>query len=132
MRWLDEALAANAHTAILAFQYRTLEHEGAVASLAVSRPNLSVYARDGAIINGVSGRWQPGQPPNEDWREIRLTFWREESTNSSAKFLLGDFAKLARFLALTQAREMSSPAPEQGPEDNKPGETPAATEGQDA
>ena len=109
---LDEALAANAHTAILAFQYRMLEQEGSATGLAVSRPNLSVYAQDGAMINGVPGRWRPGQTPNEDWQDIRVTFWRDESTNDPGGFLLGDFAKLARFLALTQAREMSATDPD--------------------
>ena len=60
---LEEAMAANAHSAIFAFQYKPLAEEEAVASIARSRPNLSVYARDGAIINGVAGRWEPGQPP---------------------------------------------------------------------
>ena len=52
---LDESMAANSHSAIFAFQYKTLSNEEAVTSMASSRPNLSVYARDGAIINGVSG-----------------------------------------------------------------------------
>lgn len=126
---LDEALAANAHTAILAFQYRTLGDEGPAASLAVSRPNLSLYARDAAIISGVEGRWRPGQPPNEDWRDIRRTFWCEESRNRSAEFLLGDFGKLARFLALTQAQEVSSP---EGVDGNEQSGTPSVTEEQNA
>ena len=106
---LDEALAANAHTAIFAFQYRKVGEEDAAAQLAHSRPNLSVYARDGAIINGVAGLWQPGQDPNEDWRAIRRTFWGSGGGRRAAEFLLGDFAKLAQFLALTQAKKMSSP-----------------------
>ena len=72
---LDEALAANAHTAILAFQYRVLSEETAAKGIAVSRPNMSVYARDAAIINGVAGAWRSGPPENEDWQEIRSTFW---------------------------------------------------------
>lgn len=114
---LDEALATNAHTAVLAFQYRVLEAEGQATGLASSRPNLSVYARDGAMINGVPGRWRPGQPANEDWRDIRQTFWCEKSTDHTGEFLLGDFAKLAWFLKLTQAREMSTPASDHGPTD---------------
>lgn len=110
---MDEALAANAHTAIFAFQYREVEKESSAAKLADSRPNLSVYARNGAIINGVRGGWQPGQDPNEDWRDIRQTFWGSATEDQSAEFLLGDFAKLARFLALTQAQKMPSPVPEQ-------------------
>ena len=110
---LDEALSANAHTAILAFQYRTLEDENSAVELARSRPNMSVYARDGAVISGVAGRWQPGQPPNEEWEEIRRTFWRNASRGRAAEFLLGDFAKLAQFLALTQARKILTLVPDQ-------------------
>ena len=102
---LDESLAANAHTAILAFQYRQIEEEIAATKLAHSRPNLSVYARDGAVINGVAGRWQPGLAPNEDWRDIRRTFW-SFATEENGRFILGDFAKLAQFLALTQAKQL--------------------------
>ena len=102
---LDESLAANAHTAILAFQYRQIEEEGSATKLALSRPNLSVYARNGAVINGVKGRWQPGQTPNEDWHDIRRTFW-SFAAEENGRFILGDFAKLAQFLALTQARQL--------------------------
>jgi hypothetical protein len=104
----DEALAANAHTAILAFQYRPLADEALAIKLAVNRPNLSVYARDGAVVSGITGRWQPGEPLNDEWKDIRQTFWRAASQDSEAQFLLGDFAKLARFFALAQAQQMLS------------------------
>ena len=100
---LDEALAANTHTAILAFQFRPLDQEDAAVSLAHRRPNLSVYARDRAVIFGVPGTWQPGQPPTDDWETIRSTFWRFGAANGGGEFLLGDFAMLARFFALAQA-----------------------------
>ena len=106
---LEESMAANAHSAIFAFQYKALAEEEAVASMARSRPNLSVYARDGAIINGVAGRWEPGQPPNEEWEAIRHTFWKPGPGNGGGEFLLGDFAKLARFLALTQVNRLEDP-----------------------
>ena len=93
---LDEAMAANSHSAIFAFQYKNLSGEQAVTSMASSRPNLSVYARDGAIINGVAGRWEPGQPPNEEWEAIRHTFWQPGFGTKDGEFLLGDFAKLSR------------------------------------
>ena len=114
---LDKALAANAHTAVLAFQYRTLEEEKAAIQVAINHPNLSVYARDGAVISGIPGQWQPGELPNEDWKEIRQTFWRTGSNAQAAEFLLGDFAKLARFFALAKAQQMlSSPAtPQEAP-----------------
>lgn len=111
---LDEALAANAHTAIFAFQFKPLKDEGHATRLAVNRPNLTVYARDGAVISGIAGRWQPGEPPSDEWQEIRQTFWQDQTKDSPAQFLLGDFAKLARFFALAQAQQMlSTPAPAQ-------------------
>ena len=106
---LDEALAANAHTAILAFQYRVLSEERAAAGIAYSRPNLSVYARDGAIISGVAGAWRSEPPANEELRDIRHIFWSPPTEGVPGMFMLGDFAKLAKFLALTQARELESP-----------------------
>ena len=110
---MDEALAANAHTAVIAFQYRRLQDEQSASKLAFSRPNMSVYGQDQAIINGVPGRWQPGELQNEDWQDIRGTFWRDAQQNEPARFLLGDFARLARFLALTQAQKMLSATPDQ-------------------
>ena len=100
---LDEALAANTHTAILAFQYRALEDEKYAVDLAMRRPNMSVYAQDGAVIFGVQGKWLPGEPPSDEWVRIRNTFWDASLDNGS--FILGDFAKLARFFALSQATE---------------------------
>ena len=111
---LDEALAANAHTAIFAFQYRSIGDEEPAVHLALSRPNMSVYARDNAVINGVTGRWELGHPVNEDRENIRHIFWRPASQDKPSQFLLGDFAKLAKFLALTQARQMSYPVSGQG------------------
>lgn len=106
---LDEALAANSNTAIFAFQFKTLDQERLARDLAIKHPNLSVYARDGAVISGIPGKWQPGQLPNDEWKEIRQTFWQSASNNVVAEFLLGDFAKLARFFALAQARQMAIP-----------------------
>ncbi len=107
---LDEAMAANAHSAIFAFQYRVLDEEQTVISMARSRPNLSVYARDGAIINSIEGQWVSGATPNEEWQDIQQTFWKPSSDGHAGEFLLGDFAMLARFLALTQAHRLTSPA----------------------
>ena len=106
---LEEAMTANAHSAIFAFQYKRLAREEAVTSMARSRPNLSVFARDGAVINGVAGRWEPGQPPSEEWKAIRHTFWKHGPEDGEGEFLLGDFAKLARFLALTQMHRLENP-----------------------
>lgn len=105
---LDEALAANTHTAIFAFQYRNLSDEKFAVDLALRRPNMSVYAQDGAVIFGVQGDWKPGQPPSDEWLRIRSTFWDHASREGSGSFLLGDFAKLARFFALSHASEFTS------------------------
>lgn len=105
---LDEALEANKHTSLLAFQYGVLANEQHAVDLAMRRPNMSVYAQDGAVIFGIQGDWRPGEPPSDEWLKIRQTFWGalppEDTTGS---FLLGDFAKLARFFALSQASEFT-------------------------
>ena len=106
---LEEAMAANAHSAIFAFQHKPLVEEEPVVSIARSRPNLSVYARDGAVIHGIAGRWEPGQPLSDDWEAIRHTFWRLGTGGGQGEFLLGDFDKLARFLALTQILRLENP-----------------------
>lgn len=100
---IEESLAKNNHTAVLAFQFKDLEEEKLAVDLALLRPNLSVYARDGAVVFGIQGNWSPGEPPTEEWAGIRQTFWHPEN-----RFLLGDFALLARFLSLTQARAVAS------------------------
>lgn len=119
---LDEGLAANAHTAVLAFQYRPVEHERAAVSLALSRPNMIVYCPDVAIINGIKGRWLPGKSLNADWADIRGTYWKEAT---EGRFLLGDFGKLATFLAWTQALQLFSP--ESNPELLDVPDSPGAT-----
>lgn len=102
---LDEALSANTHTAVLAFQFKPLDDEELAVSLALRRPNLSVYASDGAVIFGVKGRWKPGEPPTDEWKSIRLTFWQVDK-EGKGRFVLGDFARLARFFALAQAMDI--------------------------
>lgn len=106
---LKEAMMANAHSAIFAFQYNSLAKEQPVASMARLCPNLSVYARDGAIIGGVAGRWEPGHSRSEEWEAIRHTFWKPVSGSQGGEFLLGDFAKFARFLAMTQVDRLEDP-----------------------
>lgn len=102
---LDEALSTNSHTAVIAFQFKTLEEEELAVKLALRRPNMSVYARDGAVMFGVKGAWQPGQPPTEEWKSIRRTFWGGDE-GKAKEFLLGDFEKLSRFFALAQANDL--------------------------
>lgn len=104
---LDEALAMNANASVVAFQYLPLASEEPACKLAYERPNLSVYASDGAVIGGVKGVWRPGDPP-KNWEDIRATFWGPRRQREQSCFLLGDFAMLTRFCALSQATDMSA------------------------
>lgn len=99
---LDEALASNSHTAVIAFQFKVLDEELSAKQLALHRPNMSVYALDGGVIFSVQGEWHLGQSQYKGWESIRSTFWGG-GESSGGQFLLGDFAKLTRFFALTQA-----------------------------
>jgi hypothetical protein len=109
---LDESLARNANAAVLAFQFCALDQESSACKIAFDRPNLSVYAADGAVINGVKGAWVPGPLP-KNWAEIRASFWGTRPGRPNGIFLLGDFVYFARFCALTQASGLQNPEPEQ-------------------
>ena len=104
---IDESLAMNANSAVLAFQYQTLEKEGPAVRLASDRPNLSVYAADGAVIGGIPGKWRPGELP-KNWGSIRESFWAPRWPKEPPVFLLGDFASFARFCALAQANDLTN------------------------
>ena len=110
---LDEALAANKHTAIIAFQFKSRHESEAAVKIAQRRPNLSVYAQDGAVICGVPGKWRLGESPADEWENIRGTFWK---AGNPGEFLLGDFAKLARFFALTQTSDFRNESEESSSE----------------
>lgn len=104
---ITDALTANPHAAVFAFQFHELAKEQNAVRLAEKRPNLSVYARDGAVISGIKGNWRCGQSPTKDWPQIRETFWGKPEGADSAQFMLGDFANLARFFALAHAVQMA-------------------------
>lgn len=106
---LDEALAMNSNAAVFAFQFQNIDKEIAACDLASDRPNLSVYARDGAVIRGVAGKWGPGEMAGRQWQEIRKSFWGAGPDGSNG-FLLGDFSLLSKFCALSQATDLKHPA----------------------
>jgi hypothetical protein len=106
---IDESLAMNANSSVFAFQFKDLEEEEAVAKIACQRPNLSVYAKDGAVIGAVPSEWRLGELP-KNWENIRQGFWGIGRGSDKAGFLLGDFARLARFCALSQASELRNSA----------------------
>jgi hypothetical protein len=90
---LDECLSENKSSAIFAFQYNDLEKELFAKKAALRRPNISVYCRDGAVINGVEAKWKVGDEPSRNWSLIRQEYWEDNQFN------LGDFVKFAKFLA---------------------------------
>ncbi|MGS0682845.1 SIR2 family protein [Shewanella sp. 125m-7] len=90
---LDECLSENKSAAIFAFQFNTLDKEINAATAALRRPNISVYCRDGAVINGVSAKWKIGDEPSRNWSVIRQEYWQENQFN------LGDFVQFSKFLA---------------------------------
>lgn len=90
---LLECLLANPSAALFAFQFGALQDEKCVTELALKCPGISVFCSDGAIINGIQAKWKIGTPPTKNWHEIRAEYYKDN------KFLLGDFKKLARFLA---------------------------------
>ncbi len=92
---LSECMSANPSSALIALQYQNLDEEFYATDLASRCPNMSVYCRDGAIINGIRAPWKLGDSPSKNWEPIRAEYWKE------SKFLLGDFKILARFLAMS-------------------------------
>ncbi|MDS7597453.1 SIR2 family protein [Agrobacterium tumefaciens] len=106
---IDEALAVNANTSVFAFQFLDLNSEQPACKLAYDRPNVSVYASDGAVINGVAGKWRLGDPP-KNWSEIRSSFWGQRWGQGDPVFLLGDFATFCRFLAISYSADVAPPA----------------------
>ncbi|MGK3122192.1 SIR2 family protein [Pseudomonas corrugata] len=88
-----ESLIANPSAALFAFQYNNLSAEPFARAIAMKCPNVSVFCRDGAIINGVEAKWRTGILPAKNWQSIREEYFKNE------EFLLGDFKVLTRFLA---------------------------------
>ena len=90
---LMECMAANPSSAIIALQYKKLEEEKSAVSVALKRPNMSVYCSDGAVINGVKALWRLGEEPTKNWGRIRQEYWKDNEFN------LGDFKSFTHFLA---------------------------------
>lgn len=88
-----ESLMANPSAALFAFQFNKLSDESFAREIAMKCPNVSIFCRDGAIINGVEGKWRTGILPAKNWQTIRDEYFKNEN------FLLGDFKILTRFLA---------------------------------
>mgnify|MGYP003624411228 CR=1 FL=1 len=103
---LMECMAANPSSAIIALQYKKLEKEKSAVSVALKRPNMSVYCSDGAVINGVKALWKLGEEPVKNWGRIRQEYW------NGNEFNLGDFKSFTHFLAKSGGDKMYAPIPE--------------------
>jgi hypothetical protein len=90
---LMECMVANPSSAIIALQYKKMEEEQDAVSVALKRPNMSVYCSNGAVINGVKALWKLGEEPVKNWGRIRQEYWKGN------EFHLGDFKRFTHFLA---------------------------------
>lgn len=111
-----EGLAANPSASVFAFQFRTLDEEVPATDLASRLPNFSVYARDKAIMNGVSGPWVlPPDLPSKDWAPIRASYWGQTDLAKPPHFLLGAIEPFARFFASSRSAQAFAPTTAVGP-----------------
>ncbi len=109
---LDECLSENPSSAVIALQYQVLANENEAVAAGLRRPNLSIYCRDGAVINGVKAKWKTGELPSKNWRVIRDEYWKE------SQFILGDYVAFTRFLA-SSGGDVSVSLPQEAPTDEQ-------------
>lgn len=106
---IEESLAANRSVAVLAFQFNDIESEGPACDLARHRANMSVYARNAAMINCVNAPWVPGELPHPAWGPIRASYWGNQFGTADPCFMLGDFTALVRYIVLTRTEQVEAP-----------------------
>ncbi|EHR0244543.1 MULTISPECIES: SIR2 family protein [Vibrio] len=109
---LDECLSENPSSAVIALQYQVLANENEAVAAGLRRPNLSIYCRDGAVINGVKAKWKTGELPSKNWRVIRDEYWKE------GQFILGDYVAFTRFLA-SSGGDVTVSLPQEAPTDEQ-------------
>lgn len=108
---IDEGLASNPSASVFAFQYKPIGQEKAVCELAKRRPNLSVYAPDSALVNGIAGPWRvPAELPHKDWGPIRSTYWASPKDGTEPQFSLGAIEAFGRFFAASRSMQAVAPA----------------------
>lgn len=107
---IDECLAANPSASVFAFQFKPLDEETHACDIASRRANMSIYAPDKAMINGVVAPWVPGTLPTRDWGPIRAGYWDADAGSGASYFQLGRYDRLARFFAASRSTQ-SFPTP---------------------
>ncbi|WAS55388.1 SIR2 family protein [Burkholderia ambifaria] len=106
---IDECLSANPSASVFAFQFKPLDQEIHAKDIATRRANMSLFAPDKAVINGIAASWMPGDLLTRDWAAIRATYWAKGGKSEVAQFQLGRFDRLARFFASSRAAQYSHP-----------------------
>jgi hypothetical protein len=106
---IDECLAANPSASVFAFQFKPLDEEKFACDIAQRRANMSVYAPDKGLINGVAANWAPGDLPSRDWGPIRTTYWDVIGHGKQPIFLLGRFDRFTRFFTASHSEQVMAP-----------------------
>lgn len=101
---IDEALAGNQAASVFAFQFKHMASETCASDIAMRRPNFTLYAPDGAIVNCRPGGWRlPSELPAKDWGPIRESYWKADEGGS---FTLGKIEELAKFVASSRSEQV--------------------------
>ena len=119
---LLEGLRANSSAACYAFQFCDLDHYPEAAKLAMSTPNLNIFAPREAIIRKRRGHWRAGSAtdlaslanafefftnaPDADSPDRLHAGNAVHEDSRACRFLLGDFQHFGRFL-----QHIAAPAP---------------------
>ena len=97
------ALKSNPTSIVIALQFGKLEGYAKAIKLAESRPNLSLWAKDEAIIGTRRGKWFP-QSNNADTESIKQWIKTEKVKNAKGdeeteyNLNFGDFKEFGLFL----------------------------------
>jgi hypothetical protein len=104
---LLEGLTGSPRSAVFGLLYGNLADYPEATKLAGTAGNLSLMARDGAIIGTRSGGWDNRDPGDTGiWSgAVELGADPAGGTAKVASFHLGDFARLGRFLAALIGRD---------------------------
>jgi hypothetical protein len=103
---VSEGLAANPSASVFAFQFKSLAEEIPGCAIAGMRSNFSLYARDGAMINGIGAPWKlPLEMPSKDWAPIRESYWGKSDPSKPEHFLLGNIEDFAGFFASSRTAQ---------------------------
>jgi hypothetical protein len=95
---LIQGAQGNNSAMVFGLVYSNLDQHEEGARLAGTRPNLTVAARDAAVVGTRRAPWltAEGVPPTTD---STIVEWEDRNGSKQARFMLGDFQRLAELLA---------------------------------